>query len=411
MAQDDDGQATEVAKQFDEHLRSFRQVWLLGAGVSVNAGVPLMYPLTDRVIKLITSGEEEHKDLAVKLLGYIRGELHEDCHIEHVLSHLGDMIALAERAKDVSFQVGDERIHKTQLQSVHHLILRHIRDVLRWGFKPEYDGQAEVVGVAGSPIVSVNDHRRFVKALYRISRAGLDAFREPVHFVTTNYDTLMEDALSLEQINFADGFTGGGIAFWNEDAFRTAQQQPTIKAVVTKLHGSIDWYRAQSEAGQIFRVRHDELYPDRSNEGGSVVIYPQSTKYMASRLDPFGFMFQNFRNLLAIDRKQVLFICGYSFGDDHINADMEQLILNPNSGTTIVAFSKEGEGGVHPILKRWSMSGAADRIYVATDKGLYRGANGPFFSAEEGDRDWWTFGGACQLLEDGLPADVVEAFE
>lgn len=402
---------TEVAKQFDEHLRSSRQVWLLGAGVSVNAGIPLMSALTDRVIKLVNEGEDEQKDLAVKLIEFIQSELDKNCHIEHILSHLGDMIALAERAKDTSFKVGDERIHKTGFQSVHHLILRYIRDVLRWGYKPPYDEEAEVVGEAGSPIVSVDDHRRFVKSLYRISRAGLDAFREPVHFVTTNYDTLMEDALSLEQVNFADGFTGGGIAFWNEDVFRIAQQQSATKAVVTKLHGSIDWYRAQSEAGQIFRVRHDERYPDRSNDSGSVVIYPQSTKYMASRLDPFGFMFQNFRNLLATDRKQALFICGYSFGDDHINADMEQLILNPKSGTTVIAFSKEGDGGVHSVLKRWASSSAGDRIFIATDKGLYRGTKGPFFAAKEGSRDWWSFSGVCQLLEEGLPADVEEAFE
>tara|TARA_R110002072_G_scaffold25033_2_gene84218 strand:+ start:346 stop:1566 length:1221 start_codon:yes stop_codon:yes gene_type:complete len=401
----------EVAKQFDEHLRSSRQVWLLGAGVSVNAGIPLMYPLTARVIQEVEGGEGEQKELAVKLLAYIQGELDEHCHIEHILSHLGDMIALAERARDTSFQVGEERIHKAKLQSVHHLILRHIRDVLRWGYRPAHGEQPEQVGKFGAPIVSVDDHRRFVQALYRISRAGLDAFREPVHFVTTNYDTLMEDALSLEQIVFADGFTGGGIAFWNEDVFRAAQEQTATKAVVTKLHGSIDWYRAQSEAGQIFRVRHDDLYPDRSNEGGNVVIYPQSTKYMASRLDPFGFMFQNFRGLLAPNRRQVLFICGYSFGDDHINGDMEQLILNPRSKTTVVAFSKEADGGVHPLLKRWGSSSAGDRIFVATDKGLYRGPKGPFFAAAGSARDWWTFEGVCKLLEDGLPMDVVEALE
>lgn len=401
----------EIAKQFDEHLRSSRQVWLLAAGISVDAGIPLMYPLTDRVIKLIEDEEVEQKELAVKLLDYIKSELDDHCHIEHILSHLGDMIALAERAKDTSFQVGTERLHKTSIQSFHHMILRNIRDILRWGYKPHSAEQEELVGKADAPIVKVDDHRRFVKALYHISRAGLDSFRGPVQFVTTNYDTLLEDALSLEQINFTDGFTGGGIAFWNEDVFNTTQKQLTTKAVVTKLHGSIDWYRPPSESGQIFRVRHDELYPDRSNDGGSVVIYPQSTKYMASRLDPFGFMFQNFRNLLSIERKQALFICGYSFGDDHINADIEQLILNEKSGTTVVAFSKEGADGVHPVLRRWGASSAGERIFVATDKGLYRGANGPFFPAAEGSSEWWTFGGVCQLLEDGMPADVLEETE
>ncbi len=405
------GNEADVAKQFDEHLRSPRQVWLLGAGVSVNAGIPLMCPLTDRVRTLIEQSEEPNKELAVKVLKFIRSELPDDCHIEHILSHLGDMIALAERAKDYSYPVGEQRIKKIDLQRVHHHILGHIRDVLRWGYKPKTNTAEEQDGRNGKSIVSVDDHRRFVKALYRVGRAGVDAFREPVHFITTNYDTLIEDALSLERLPFADGFTGGAVAFWSEDTFNAAQTDAKMKAIVTKLHGSIDWYRAGSEQGHIFRVRHDELYPDRSTDGGNVVIYPQSTKYVASRLDPFGCMFQHFRSLLATARRQVLFICGYSFGDDHINADMEQLILQPQSGTTVVAFSKETAGGLHPVLKGWCQSSAGPRIFIATEKGLYRGNVGPSFPAPEGEREWWTFSGVAQLLEEGLPDDIAESFE
>jgi hypothetical protein len=177
------------------------------------------------------------------------------------------------------------------------------------------------------------------------------------------------------------------------------------------LHGSIDWHRSGAEQGHIFRVRHDELYPDRATENGNVVIYPQSTKYVASRLDPFGCMFQHFRNLLSTGRRQVLFICGYSFGDDHINGDMESLLLNEQSGTTVVAFSKEIDDGLHPVLKRWCESSAGPRIFVATEKGLYCGNSGANFPASAGERDWWTFNGVAQLLEDGLPVDIAESIE
>ena len=239
----------------------------------------------------------------------------------------------------------------------------------------------------------------------------MEVFREPVHFVTINYDTLVEDALSLERLPYADGFTGGAVAFWSEDIFNAAQTDARVKAIVTKLHGSIDWHRAASEHGHIFRVRHDELYPERSTENGNVVIWPQSTKYVASRLDPFGCMFQHFRNLLATGKRQVFFICGYSFGDDHINADMEQLILHPQSGTTVVAFSKETATGLHPVLKRWCQSSAGPRIFVATEKGLYRGNSEASFPASTGERKWWTFSGVAQLLEEGLPSDIAESIE
>lgn len=398
----------DIAKQFDEHLRSPRQVWLLGAGVSINAGIPPMYPLTDRIGALIEGSDESNKAQTIEVVNFIRSELPPKCHIEHILSHLGDMIALAERAKDKCFPVGERRITKIQLQGVHHQILGHIRDVLRCGYKPKTEDAEEQIGDVRKPIVNVDDHRRFVRALYRVGRAGVEAFREPVHFVTTNYDTLIEDALSLERLPYADGFTGGAVAFWSEDAFQTAQSDNKFKAIITKLHGSIDWYRAASERGHIFRVRHDELYPERSAESGNVVIYPQSTKYVASRLDPFGCLFQHFRTLLGAGRRQVLFICGYSFGDEHVNADMESLLLNEQSGTTVVAFSKETPEGVHPVLKGWCQSSAGPRVFVATQKGLYRGKSDANFPKPMGERDWWTFSGVTRLLEEGLPEDIAE---
>lgn len=136
-----------------------------------------MYPLTDHVIGLVTQHEKYNGSQASKILNFVRAELPKRAHIEHLLSHLGDMIALAERAHDTCYQIGAERIKKNVIQTLHHEILGHIRDVLRWGFRPAREDTAadasEVqVGERGKPIVSVDDHRRFVKALYRVSRAG-----------------------------------------------------------------------------------------------------------------------------------------------------------------------------------------------------------------------------------------------
>ena len=45
----------EAARQLDRHLRAPRQVWLTGAGISFGAGLPLMYPLTERVFHLLAN--------------------------------------------------------------------------------------------------------------------------------------------------------------------------------------------------------------------------------------------------------------------------------------------------------------------------------------------------------------------
>ena len=397
----------EAAQQLDRHLRAPRQVWLTGAGISFGAGLPLMYPLTDRIFHLL-SNEPDEAD-AHKLVSAVRADLPDQLHIEHVLSHFGDLIALAERAKDTSATVGTERVAKTRLQTAHHTILRHIRDILRWGYQPAMNGNPERIGKQGEPIVSIDEHRRFIRVLYKVNRAGLDERRDAVHFITTNYDTLIEDALSLERVAYADGFSGGAIAAWDEPIFAAASVDSRLKAIITKLHGSIDWYRSGTENGRVFRVRYDDIYPRRSNDNGNVVIYPQSTKYMASREDPFGFLFERFRGLLSQERQQVLFVCGYSFGDDHIDSIIEQQILHPESKTTLIAFASTYGGK----LAEWGDSSAGDRIFVLAKDGLYRGKNGPYFppSAPITERNWWAFSGVTDLLENGLPTDIAEAIE
>lgn len=279
---------------------------------------------------------------------------------------------------------------------------------MRWGYIPASGASAEQVGKPGNPIVNIEHHRRFVRALYKVNRAGLDERRDAIQFVTTNYDTLIEDALALELIPYLDGFAGGAVAAWDEHSFRLMAGGPTTKAAITKLHGSIDWYRSGAENGRVFRVRHDDSYPDRSSAIGNVVIYPQSTKYMASREDPFGFMFQRFRELLSQERQQVLFVCGYSFGDDHIDAIIEHHLLNIDSKTTLIALSKSRTAK----LKAWGESNAGERIFILAEDGLYRGNSGPFFPPTAAvARDWWTFEGTTSLLENGLPADIAQGIE
>ena len=396
----------EAATQLDAHIRASRQIWLTGAGISVEAGIPLMYPLTERVFSVL--GGDSSKAEIKQLIDEVKEDLPDDLHIEHILSHFGDLIALAERSKDKHASVGKSRVSKNKLQKAHHEVLRCIRDILKWGYAPSTKEMEERIGTREKPIVSIERHREFVRALYRVNRAGLDDRRHPIHFVTTNYDTLIEDALALELIPYEDGFDGGAIGSWNPSRFVDDESVSICKAVLTKLHGSIDWLRSGSEAGKVFRVRYDDLYPIRNEDSGSVVIYPQSTKYVASREDPFGFLFQRLKKLLSPSERHVVFVCGYSFGDDHIDAIVEQQVLHPESKTTLVVFAKS----LPKKVNNWRKTSAGPRIFVLTEDGLYRGGEGPFFSLEGGEkRSWWTFSGATNLITNGLPDDISEAIQ
>ena len=87
----------ELFSQVEEHLKCSEQSWLMGAGISFDAKLPPMYPLTNKVKKDV---ESNHKELFNEIITPLFEELPENCHIEHVLSHLGDYAALAERNKE-----------------------------------------------------------------------------------------------------------------------------------------------------------------------------------------------------------------------------------------------------------------------------------------------------------------------
>ena len=393
----------DIADQFEKALSIPKQTWLLSAGASFQSNIPLMYPLTRRVLSVAKDTYFIGNGAILQAIDDIVSDIDEGAHIEIFLTHLADLISMCSRSRDGTTQLGGNKVSMPVLSELHLGILEIISETIRWGYKEEQKNGDEVIseeliGDAANPKVTIEAHLNFVDAVFSRSQAGMSALRGPVHFFTTNYDTLIEDALSLRGVSVDDGFTGGGVAYWSGyDQGRCE----TAHARIVKLHGSIDWIAPKEDASRLLRVRHSDLYPTPQNQ---VVIYPQATKYVNTQLDPFAQLFSRFRNVLADSSERVLLICGYSFGDDHINQDIEVAMSNPDSQLTLVAFSFEGDS-LPEVLQNWLETAWGNRIYVASNKGLHNGLSGPLWDLPNG-RDWWTFAGVTKLLADGLPKDI-----
>lgn len=377
----------DLLEQLDKHLASASQAWLFGAGISKNAGIPLMHPLTARVLAMANG--TPHKGVLDALLA----ELPTGSHIEHLLSHLGDYTTLAERAKMDEITFGGAKIKAAALVDAHKEVLQWIAETVRWGYRAGIGAAPEVVGTFASPLVSIDGHRNFIRALFETVQAGLRDRRAAVRLFSTNYDTLLEDALALCGISYWDGFSGGALAFRN---YHFGQDLPGgYRSHVVKLHGSIDWYLCDD--GKVLRVRDGDAYPART---GRVLIHPQATKYAATQRDPFAAQFDIFRRTLST-ADNVFAVCGYSFGDDHINEEIEYAMSAPDNRTTILVFYYEGAGWADCLLK-WQKSPWGKRLYVATEKALYVGVEEPSCLPPAGkSHDWWTFEGVARLLRDG----------
>jgi NAD-dependent SIR2 family protein deacetylase len=367
--------------QLRNHILAPNQTWLFGAGISCKSGIPLMIPLTKRIAKALGDDFSE-----------ILNALCEKSHVEQVLSQIADMIVLAERTKDKTAILCDKAYDKKCLESLYNRILVEIRSIIKNGYLPGQNGIEEKVGSDEESIVQVDDHRKFVRALFHKVRANLEIFRPHVNFFTTNYDTLLEDALALERIESIDCFSGGAIGYWNpiDEALETA------RAAIYKLHGSIDWY-FDNKTRHLFRYRDSVAYS--ATEEKRILIYPQSTKYIEAQKDPFAYLFDKFRKALTHERDNSLIICGYSFNDDHINSEIENALTVEKNNTNIVIFVYEENNALPNILSKWLQDNWKQRVFIATNKGFYHGSTINIWPSGENEHEWWTFQGVINLLE------------
>lgn len=392
--------SNDIISTFSEHLAAPTLNWLLGAGISYGANIPLMYPLTQRIEALCVNEAGKSNNIFQEM----KDELHDGAHVEFILTHLADYIDLARRRKEENASIKNHVFSVRDLNQAHQDITKFIADIIRYGYvKGKPDNEQ---GSRENPIIKIDDHKKFISAVFRRSRANIGHRRAPVKLFTTNYDTLLEDALALERVPYFDGFTGGAVAFWNQ-RFREDDAYGDAEAVLCKLHGSIDWYAPEKDGG-ILRVRDADTYPSDRNK--RVLIYPQATKYQATQKDPFATLFDRFRRTLRSPTQQTLAVCGYSFGDEHINDEIENAMNQAGNKLTLLAFSDHPGGKFPDTLERWrDPKKFGDRVLIAAPSGLYQGSSGPEAEPETGSWDWWTFSGVIKLLADGFPANVMEA--
>jgi hypothetical protein len=152
---------------------------------------------------------------------------------------------------------------------------------------------------------------------------------KPVEIFTTNYDLLLEQALEEQRVPYFDGFVGADSAFLDLESM-AEDDLPARWARLWKIHGSINWWMTDKK--KIRRSRDPVA-------GQQLLIYPSDLKYEQSRQMPYYAMLDRLRVFLRSDQC-VLLTCGYSFGDEHINAHIGQgLSGNPNAACFGMIFS------------------------------------------------------------------------
>ena len=347
-------------------------VFLLGAGCSKCADLPLITDLTSQVLS--------HSELgckARKVLQAVSNNFPDEtnAHIEHYISEIVDWLAIYQRraslgATNNTMKVGNTFFQIDDLVETTHRIKQTIAHIIRRD-------------------VDISCHRDFVKSVHRPVRTGRPRSSTPVDYLVLNYDTIIEDALALEQVLYTDGLEGGRTAWWREGIFTENKWE----ARVIKLHGSIDWYELPNEPLPRRIGQHVDL---RNSNDMPILIWPSSTKYKESQLDPFARLLEQARRALSSSRdvQCLLVICGYSFGDDHINLEVSRALYEKDADLTIVAFTKEDK----PVgqLEKWHQDPIVkDRILIFAKRGFFHGDRK--FCAKDA-LPWWKFESVTDIL-------------
>ena len=220
-------------------------------------------------------------------------------------------------------------------------------------------------------------------------RPGKVSTGQSIDYLVLNYDTILEDALALSRVSFSDGMDGGVSGWWNPATF----DRKDLGARVLKLHGSINWLEA-AEGTLPYRVAANVGLEDINAR--RILIWPASTKYRETQLDPYAQLADRARRAMnpGAGGQRVLVICGYSFGDSHINIEIERALKDSAGDLTVVAFTDDDSPSGK--LKEWHESDVSEQVLIFANKGFFHGND-----IRKSDQSllWWKFENITRILE------------
>lgn len=186
------------------------------------------------------------------------------------------------------------------------------------------------------------NHVKFLKVLSSLTNP-----KNKLNLVTTNYDTLLEDAAESMKWTVFDGFSFSQTPQFDSTMFdwNLVKDVPNVKTneniyksdVINlfKIHGSLTWQRSDSGQNIVRRNKKSIKNP--------IMVFPSSNKYAQSYQEPYFDLFSKFQNLLH-KPNTLLITTGFSFADNHI-ARMIISAIETNDGLSalITDFNIESQ--------------------------------------------------------------------
>jgi hypothetical protein len=183
------------------------------------------------------------------------------------------------------------------------------------------------------------------------SRAGT---RDRLQIFTTNYDRCIEMGAEVAGLHLLDRFVGSlapifrssrmdADMHYNPPGIRGEPRYLEGVARFTKLHGSVDWIHTGMNIRRIglpFGAMSIDPHLEAPGLDGAkslqLMIYPNSAKDRETACYPYVELFRDLA--CAACRPNSTLICfGYSFGDEHINRVIEDMLTIPSTHLVVLS--------------------------------------------------------------------------
>ena len=134
-------------------------------------------------------------------------------------------------------------------------------------------------------------------------------YQYPLRVFSLNYDLCVEKACGMQRVQ--RGFDG---RVWDWRLFDETTED-TSPLLLYKLHGSVDWLFTEDS-----RVTYSDT-PSNIRSAKIALIF--GTPYKLQYIDPFLFFVYELRRW-SLDSARAIICIGYGFNDDHVNGILEQ---------------------------------------------------------------------------------------
>lgn len=210
---------------------------------------------------------------------------------------------------------------------------------------------------------------------FLMSFASRTGSRDRLRLFTTNYDRLIETGSELAGIHLLDRFVGSISPVMRSSRLNVDMHynppgirgEPRyLEGVVrfTKLHGSVDWIETNGTIRRIglpFGATGLDSFLSRMESekitANELLIYPNSAKERESASYPYVELFRDFAAAVCRPHS-TLVTYGYSFGDEHINRAIQDMLTIPSTHLVIISY----DDPLKRIMRFYDQTGRHEQI-------------------------------------------------